>query len=103
MAGSKQALDFLHQELVAYLTDRLRAARQLDDDGNIKQPMAAAELGVLRGFLKDNGIAVDKNHADDLLELQRQLQSDEQAGNRESILADAVKLLAQEDDDGMMH
>lgn len=100
MATVNKQLDGLHRMLVEYLTDRLEDARKRDDDGNIIAPMAAAELSVLRQFLKDNGIQADKDHADDLLNLQEQLANEKSEAERKEILAKAVNSIAE---DGIMH
>lgn len=101
MAGTNKELDALHRALVEYLTERLHASMKKDDDGNIIAPMPAAELSVLRQFLKDNGIAADKGDADDLLALQEQLNGERDEAERKSILNAAISKIA--DDSGMMH
>nr|UVX49297.1 MAG: DNA packaging protein [Bacteriophage sp.] len=100
MASANKQLDNLHRMLVEYLTDRLEDSRRKDDSGNIISPMAAAELSVLRQFLKDNGIVADSDHAEDLLGLQAQLAKEKSDAERKAILADAVNMIA---DDGTMH
>jgi hypothetical protein len=100
MATVNKQLDGLHRMLVEYLTDRLADARKRDGDGNIIAPMAAAELSVLRQFLKDNGIQADKDHADDLLHLQEQLANEKSEAARKDILAQAIDSIA---DEGTMH
>lgn len=101
MASANKQLDALHRMLVEYLTDRLVEARKKDENGNILAPMAAAELSVLRQFLKDNGIAADADHADDLLALQEQLKQEKSDTARKSIMDTAINAIAE--DSGMMH
>lgn len=101
MSKVNAQLDGLHRMLVEYLTERLVEARKKDEDGNILAPMAAAELSVLRQFLKDNGIQADKDHADDLMALQEQLANEKSETERKSIMDAAIQSLA--DDSGMMH
>lgn len=101
MAGTNKELDALHRALVEYLTERLHASMKKDDDGNIIAPMPAAELSVLRQFLKDNGIAADKGDADDLLALQAQLDGERTEAERKSILNAAISKIA--DDSEIIH
>lgn len=101
MAGTNKDLDTLHRALVEYLTGRLQASMRKDEDGNILAPMPAAELSVLRQFLKDNGIVADKGDADDLLALQEQLNGERTEAERKSILSTAISKIA--DDSGIMH
>lgn len=101
MASVNKQLDGLHRMLVEYLTERLVEARKKDENGNILAPMAAAELSVLRQFLKDNGIQADKDHADDLLALQNQLNQERSDAERKDILNDAISKIAE--DSGIMH
>jgi len=101
MASVNKQLDGLHRMLVEYLTERLVEARKKDENGNIQTPMAAAELSVLRQFLKDNGIAADADHSDDLLALQEQLRNEKSETERKAIMDDAIQSLAE--DSGMMH
>jgi hypothetical protein len=100
MAVNKQ-LDTLHEMLVEYLMGRLQSSMRKDEDGNILAPMPAAELSVLRQFLKDNGIAADVDHADDLIALQEQLKNEKSEAERKSIMDAAIRSIA--DDSGMMH
>ena len=100
MATVNKQLDSLHRMLVEYLTDRLEDARRKDENGNIIAPMAAAELSVLRQFLKDNGILADKDYTDDLMGLQEQLAKEKSDAERKDILANAVSMIAE---DGTMH
>ncbi|HDC4425583.1 hypothetical protein NOX27_24705 [Enterobacter kobei] len=101
MASVNKQLDGLHRMLVEYLSDRLADARRKDENGNIIEPMAAAELSVLRQFLKDNGIQADKDHADDLLALQEQLNNEKTEAGRKDIMTAAINSIAE--DSGMMH
>lgn len=100
--NSKAMLDELHRELCAYLTERLKESKERDPEtGRILMPMAAAELSVLRQFLKDNGIQADKDHADDLMALQEQLRNERSETERKSIMDAAIHKLAE--DSEMMH
>lgn len=101
MAGTNKELDALHRALVEYLTGRLMASNRRDENGMIYMPMPAAELSVLRQFLKDNGIVADKGDADDLLALQAQLDGERTEAERKSILNTAISKLA--DDSEIMH
>ncbi|HDR2377167.1 TPA: hypothetical protein QCH88_004414, partial [Enterobacter asburiae] len=56
---------------------------------------------VLRQFLKDNGIQADKDHADDLLALQEQLNNEKTEAGRKDIMTAAINSIAE--DSGMMH
>ncbi len=96
MASVNKQLDGLHRMLVEYLTTRLSECMK---PGN--EPMPAAELSVLRQFLKDNGIQADADHADDLLTLQEQLNKEKSDTERKSIMDSAIKAIAE--DSGMMH
>lgn len=101
MASANKQLDELHKMLVEYLMGRLQASMRKDEDGNILAPMPAAELSVLRQFLKDNGIAADADHADDLIALQEQLKNEKSEAERKSIMDAAINSIAE--DSGMMH
>lgn len=96
MSSVNKQLDGLHRMLVEYLSTRLAACMEPDSE-----PMPAAELSVLRQFLKDNGIQADKDHADDLLALQEQLNSEKTDTGRKAIMDAAINSIAE--DSGMMH
>jgi hypothetical protein len=96
MAAVNKQLSGLHEMLTEYLTQRLKECMKEGND-----PMPAAELSVLRQFLKDNGIVADKDFADDLQALQDQLQSEKSDASRKEILATAISKIA--DESGIMH
>lgn len=100
MAG-KQSLDTLHTALVEYLLLRIASTQQVIDGEAQLVPLPAAELAVMAKLLKDNGIVADKDHADDLLALQKQLENEKSAAQRDAILQSTIDKLV--DDSDMVH
>lgn len=67
MAAKSKTLGTLHELFAQYFVN-LMANPRLDEDGR-PLPLPAAELAVIRAFLKDNNVTADPDATDDVKEV----------------------------------
>jgi len=71
MAASSDQLGGLHQLFTLYWEQRMQEA--MDPDPEVRKAISAAELAVIRAFLKDNGVQAEVSGNKALEELQGQI------------------------------
>ena len=64
MAAKSKRLGLLHELFTEYFVNLLQNPK-LDEDGH-PMPLPAAELAVMRAFLKDNNVTADPDSTDDI-------------------------------------
>jgi hypothetical protein len=77
MAAKETTMETLHEQLAKSLLDMLtKGVQEVQGDKIVYRKAKAADLNVIRQFLKDNDISADANHNSTLQELETQLPFD---------------------------
>lgn len=94
MAASADRLGGLHQLFTQYWEHRFEVAELRFDDENYL-PLTAAELAVLRAFLKDNNITAEPGGDKDLARLGENLAKELKGSVNQAELDDIMKQAGQ--------